>query len=158
MKKKPAKAPEAVGIVEAPESAAGPAPMDVEPIRTPEVAGRAASPEMLREENTEADIIDLPSLTQAYKRADIGWSMSREQILRTTEAKFCTAHLDEYQRASSVLVGLPRTLVIYDRENPGHNPAVPIWDNAAGLSSVTLSKSLAKFLRHKDQQLSLIHI
>ena len=78
--------------------------------------------------------------------------MSREQILRTTEEKFCTAHLDEYHRASSVLVGLTRTLVIYDRENPDHNPAVPIRDNATDISTVVLPKSLAKILRHKDQQ------
>ena len=60
VKKKPAKAPGAVGIAEAPEPAEGPAPMDVEPAETPVAAGSAAAPGLLREENVEADIIDLP--------------------------------------------------------------------------------------------------
>ena len=100
--------------------------MDVEPVEAPGAAGSAAAPGMPQEESVEPDFIDLPSLIQAYKRADIGWPMSREQILRTMEEKFTTPDLDEYQRIPAALVGLTRTLVIYDRENPDHNPADPV--------------------------------
>ena len=152
VKKKPARVPGAVGIAEAPEPAGGPAPVDVEPAEVPVVAGSATTPGMPREENIEAEFIDRPSLIQAYKRADIGWSMSREQILRTAEEQFITPDLGEYKRIPSALVGLPHTLVIYGQENPDHNPAGPVWDSAIDTPTAVLPKSLAKILRHKGQR------
>ena len=85
VRKKHARVPRAVGIAKAPEPAEGAAPMDAEPPEAlvaggsatapaPEAGGRAAAPETPQhEEDIEADIVDLPSLIQAYKKPVTGW-------------------------------------------------------------------------------------
>ena len=58
----------------------------------PEAGGCAAAPEVPRpEEDIESETVDLPSLLQAYKKSDMGWFMTRQQILRTPEDKFSHA-------------------------------------------------------------------
>ena len=80
------------------------------------VAGCAAAPEVLgrAEVTDESKILDIPSLLAAFKKTDIGWTLSREQIIRAAEPKFRTPEMNVTLRKRSSLVGLLRDLVVYD--------------------------------------------
>ena len=96
-------------------------------------------------------ILDLPSLLAAFKKTDIGWALSREQIIRAAEPEFRTPEMNVTLRKRSSLVGLLRNLVIYDPGCPDHDPAHSIRGNKRDADMAALSKQIASILRHKEQ-------
>ena len=81
------------GIAEAPERGV------VGCAAAPETRGRAGAID-------ESSILGLPSLLAACKKTDLGWTLSREQILQMAESKFLTPETGMVPRRRSSLVGI----------------------------------------------------
>ena len=120
--------PGAAGIAAAPELGA---------------AGCAAAPEALEPQVgvDESGIVDLPTLAQAYRKVDIGWALSRDQLLRAAEAKLAPRETGEPPRRRSSLVGLAEHFIIYNPALLDHSPVRPIRGNQGDAASTVLPQT-----------------